>query len=261
MEAILGAAQDIVAAEPDTGPQPGTAQPDDAVIETQLAQEISTLWSDHVRLSTDRRATSKELRLIRMKLAERLHAMKSLLCRPDRGRASQWQGWLRQQGIPRSTADRLVARCDETLCNHSESMPSEEPSEPGPPTVEELAKSVWQRVGKFLSTGELVVRFIGCIAEISGVGHEQRAEGLVIFNPVPKAADEVPASAPAAEPAPQPPQGGDAVPAETSAAEPAPQLSCETATANERPAAEAAATPTETGQAPAVADAGSEIVQ
>jgi hypothetical protein len=233
MEAILDAVQDIVAAEPEAGAQPASAQPDDAMIETQLAQEISTLWSDHVRLSTDRRATSKELRLIRMKLAERLHAMKSLLCRPDRGRASQWQGWLRQQGIPRSTADRLVARYDETLCRHSESMPSEEPSEPGPPTVEELAKGVWQRVGKFLSTGELVLRFIGCIAEISGVGHEQRDGGLVIFNPVPKTADGSPAAAPAAGPAPQP--------------------SCEASITTEEPVVGTAATPTEVGQ---VSDAG-----
>jgi len=256
MEAILDAVQDIVAAEPEAGAQPASAQPDDAMIETQLAQEISTLWSDHVRLSTDRRATSKELRLIRMKLAERLHAMKSLLCRPDRGRASQWQGWLRQQGIPRSTADRLVARHDETLCRRSESMPSGAPSEPGLPTVEELAKGVWQRVGKILSTDELVVRFIGCIAEISGVGHEQRDEGLLIFKPAPKAADEVPASAPAAGPAPQPPQGGNAIPAETSAAEPAPQPSCETPASIEQPAAETAATPPAAEQAAAAADAG-----
>jgi hypothetical protein len=222
MEAILDAIQDTVAAEPTVEAPPVSPQPDDAAVETQLAQEISTLWSDHVRLSTDRRATSKELRQVRARLAERLHEMKSLLCRPDRGRASQWQGWLRQQGIPRSTADRLVARHGETVCGHDESVLSGASSEPVPPTVEELAKSVWQRVGKFLSTGELVARFIGCIAEISGVGHEQRDEGLLILKPAPEAAEEATASAPAAGPAPQPPQGGNAIPAETSAAEPAP---------------------------------------
>ncbi len=247
MDAILYAVQDIVAAEPDAGEQQGTAQPDDGATETRLKEEITTLWSEHTRLSADRRATSKELRLLRARLAERLHEMKSLLCRPDRGRASQWQGWLRQQGIPRSTADRLVARYDETLCRHGESMPSGAPSEPGPPTVEELAKGVWQHVGKILSTDELVVRFIGWIAEISGVGHEQRDEGLLIFKPTPKAADEATASALAAGTAPQPPQGGNAMPAETSAAEPAPQPSCETSAAIERPAAKTAATPTEIG--------------
>ena len=100
MEAILDAIQDIVAAEPTAEAHPVTAQPDDAIIETQLAQEISTLWSDHVRLSGDRKATSKELRLLRARLAERLHEMKTLLARPGRG--GQWRGWLRERGIPRS---------------------------------------------------------------------------------------------------------------------------------------------------------------
>ena len=255
-DAMVETVENNVAQEPQAEAQPGTTQPDDSAIENQLTQEITTLWSDHVRLSTDRKTTAKELRQIRARLAERLHEMKSLLCRPDRGRASQWRGWLRQQGIPRSTADRLVARYDETLCRHSESMPSGAPSEPVPLTVEELAKGVWQRVGKILSTDELVVRFIGCIAEISGVGHEQRDEGLLIFKPAPKAADEVPASAPAAGPAPQPPQGGNAIPAETSAAEPAPQPSCETPASIEQPAAETAATPPAAEQAAAAADAG-----
>jgi len=216
-----------------------SAQPDDAIVETQLAQEISTLWSDHVRLSAGRRATSKELRQVRARLAERLHEMKSLLSRPGRG--GQWRPWLRERGIPRSTADRLVSRFAETLGIENGNVPTGAiPSSPED-SAERLARSVWQRVGKFLSTGELVVRFIGCIAEISGVGHEQRDEGLLIFKPAPEAADEVTASAPAAGPAPQP--------------------SCETATATEQPAAETAATPPAAEQAAAIADASSESVQ
>jgi len=236
-DTMVETVENNVAQEPQAEAQPGTTQPDDSAIENQLTQEITTLWSDHVRLSTDRKTTAKELRQIRARLAERLHEMKSLLCRPDRGRASQWRGWLRQQGIPRSTADRLVARYDETLCRHSESMPSGAPSEPVPLTVEELAKGVWQRVGKFLSTGELVVRFIGCIAEISGVGHEQRDEGLVIFNSAPKPADEVPASAPATEPELQ--------------------RSDEASAATQEPAVETAAAPLAAGQTAAIADADS----
>jgi hypothetical protein len=62
---------------------------------------------------------------------------------------------------------------------------------------------VWQRFGKTLATDECVIRFIGCIAEPSGVGHEQSAEGLVIFKPAPKAATELPESASPGGPVPQ----------------------------------------------------------
>jgi hypothetical protein len=224
--------------EAGTETQPGTTQPDDGAIETQLTEEISTLWSDHVRLSASRKTTSKELRQIRASLAERLHAMKSLLSHPGRG--GQWRGWLKQRGIPRSTADRLVARHAETLGSDNEgNVPTGAISNSPEESAEQLAKSVWQRFRKVLATDECVIRFIGCIAEISGVGHEQRAEGLVILKPAPKAAAELPESASATDPAPQPSDGGDV--------------------STEEPAAEAAATPPAAGQvaAAAVADGGS----
>ena len=66
------------------------------------------------------------------------------------------------------------------------------------------------------------------LAELAGVAHEQRDEGLVIFNLVPKAADGLPESA-ASISIPQP---SDEAPAIT-----------------EEPGAETAATPAEVGQA------------
>lgn len=258
MEAILDAIQDVVAAEPTVEAPPVSAQPDDAVIETQLAQEISTLWSDHARLSADRKVTSKELRLLRARLAQRLHEMKTLLARPGRG--GEWRGWLRERGIPRSSADRLVARYSETLGSGNEgNVPTEAIPEPAMPTAEKLAAAVWSSsLKKVLVTGESVFQFLASIVQISGIPHERRQEGLMIFSPVPRAADGVTGtgvSTEAACPAPQA-TDGDGNLADTSAAEPAQQPSGETPGSIEQPAAEAAATPTEAGQAPAVADAG-----
>jgi len=130
--------------------------------------------------------------------------MKSLLCRPDLGRASQWRGWLRQRGIPRSTADRLVARHAETLCADRETVPTGAASEPAIATAEKLATTVWPSLKKVLTTGESVVQFIGCIAAASGVAQEWREEGLMIFNLVVKAADELSGSASAPDLASQP---------------------------------------------------------
>jgi hypothetical protein len=231
LEAIQNAI--IPEPEPEAETQPGTTQPDDGTIETQLTQEISTLWSDHVRLSADRKATAKELRQIRASLAERLVAMKSLLSRPGRG--GQWRSWLRERGIPRSTADRLVARHAETLCSHDENVPTGAISEPAKPAAEKLATTVWPSLRKVLTTGESVVEFIGCIAKVSGVAHEWRQEGLMIFNPVPRAADELSGSA--------------------SATDPAPQLSDEVPAIAEEPGEETPAAPLVAAQPAAVADA------
>ena len=199
MGTMLETIQNAIIPEPEAEAQPNTTQPDDGANETQLTQEISDLWSDHVRLSASRKATSKELRQIRASLAERLSGMKSLLSRP--GRVGQWRGWLKQRGIPRSTADRLVSRHAETLVGDNGNVPTGAISEPGEANAEKLAKNVWLRFGKLLTTGESVVEFIGCIAKVSGVAHEWREEGLMIFHAVPQAADGLPGSAIAFHPA------------------------------------------------------------
>ncbi len=202
MGTIVEIVENALISEPEAEAQPGTVQPDGTANETQLAEEISTLWSSHVRLSADRKATGKELRQIRVSLAAKLYAMKSLLSRP--GRLGQWRGWLRQQGIPRSTADRLVSRHAETLVGDNGNVPTGAISEPGEANAEKLAKDVWLRIGKLLTTHESILRFIGCIVTASGIAHEQREEGLVIFNLARKPADELPGSVSVAQPVPQP---------------------------------------------------------
>jgi hypothetical protein len=89
MNAIVDSLQDIVPAEVESE-QPGTTPPDDGVIESQLTQEITTLWSNHVRLAADRKLTSKELRKIRTNLAERLYEMKA----PLSSRARRPMAWM-----------------------------------------------------------------------------------------------------------------------------------------------------------------------
>jgi hypothetical protein len=151
MDALVEAIQDVVIAEPETEVQPDQTQPDESAVEMQLTEEINTLWSDHVRLSANRRVTAAELRQIRASLAERLHEMKSLLSRPGRG--GLWRSWLRERGIPRSTADRLCDRHAETLgSDNEENVLTGAISNASEDTAEKLAKSVWLRFGKLLET-------------------------------------------------------------------------------------------------------------
>lgn len=234
MNAIVGAIQDVVTAQPDVEVRPDPTQADDAIVEARLEAEISTLWTDHTLLSQSHKKTAVEIRHLRARLAERLFEMKKILSRPGRG--GEWRGWLRERGIPRSTADRLVARHGESLGVHDGNAPSESIPEPAEASPEKVAKSVWRSVQRVLTTDDAVVAFITYIAELSGIACEQRQEGLFIFDAVGQAAADVPIPASTTDPGPQPSHGDD-----TNKGEPA------TAYAMDIPTAE---------QTGAVADAG-----
>jgi len=269
--------QDVVSPEPETGAQPDTAQVDDAIIEAGLNEEISQLWCNHVKLAGTRKLTSKELRLVRNRLAQLLYEMKALLARPGRG--GEWRGWLRERGIPRSSADGLVARHAESLSADGGNGTSRAILESPKYIAEKLASSVWASVKKTLVTGESVVQFIGCFVTAAGVAYEWRSEGLVIFNPVPKAVDGVsgigvsadatcPGSQategegiPAADLGPQLPDNVPATayesPASAPAIDSALQPSGRGPAGIEEPVAEVGAAPLAADQVAAVADGGS----
>jgi hypothetical protein len=161
--------------------------------------------------------------------------MKNLLCQPGRG--GQWRSWLKDRGINRSTADRLVARHGETLGIHEEDAPCQAISNPQDDTAEKLARVVWSRFSKVLTSEESVIQFIGSIATASGIRHEWREEGLLIFKPAPKTPVESPESAPAIDQAAQ--------------------LSEEVTAIAEEPIQETTAAPTELGLAVAAVETSS----
>jgi hypothetical protein len=166
MEAMTDALQEVVVTELKAEVQPEPTQPDGATMETQLAQEISTLWSDHVRLSGNRRAASTELRQIRAKLAERLYDIKQLLCRV--GRSGQWRSWLKERGIPRSSADRLCERHAETLGIKNENAPAGA-IKPKGDSIEELVQSLLPRLRRALPDTQAVFLFIAAVGEAFGL--------------------------------------------------------------------------------------------
>ena len=231
--------EDIITAE--RGTEPVQAESSGAVKvgpsedEQRLADVITQLWEVHAQAKNTVKQTKEELKAIRELLSERLYELKQLLARP--GRCGQWSSWLKERKISRATADRLVQRYGANLPGYE--PPHEAISNPSEEPAEKIAKEVWLRFRKLLATGEVVIEFIDRIAELAGIGHEQRAEGLVIFKPAPKAAEGLPATAPAIDPAPQPSDGASVI--------------------TETPSDETAATHTEVGQA-AVADAGSGAV-
>jgi hypothetical protein len=160
-ETISGLTETTVIPEPQNGTGADAALAEGSAAEKVLSEEIASLWSDHVRLSANHKTTVKELRQIRARLAERLHAMKSLLSRP--GRAGQWRSWLRQQHIPRSTADRLAARYAETL--NAENNVLTEAIKPKEDTVKEMVKALLPRLRRTLPDTQAVFLFIADVGE------------------------------------------------------------------------------------------------
>lgn len=149
--------------------------------ESLLADEITSLWSAHVQAQTNQRATSKELRQIRRELAERLHSMKAFLCRPGCG--GEWSGWLAERNIPRSTADRLVARHEEAQNGVSGNLPSE--SITGQEEVERLVQSLMPRLRRALTTDEIAYQFVCALAKELNLNHTVGDNSLVLMQPIP----------------------------------------------------------------------------
>ncbi|MGD0694787.1 MAG: hypothetical protein ABSB82_08015 [Terriglobia bacterium] len=214
----------ITAEERTTDVVPGSSPATDSpgtFGEPKPADEIAQLWTVHVQAKGVVRKTREEMKAVRQRLSERLSEIKPLLVRP--GRSGQWSAWLKERGISRASADGLVRRYAAALPGHESTH--EEISNPPDDSAENLAKVVWSRLKKVLATDQSAIDFIGCLVTASGVAHEQRDDGLVIFNPVPKAADQLSDSAPATDPIPQPCDEASNIaaepPAEASAAIPA----------------------------------------
>lgn len=184
----------LIVEEPGTEPIATAAMPDSDE-ERQLADEIVELWAVHVEAKGVANKTRTELKAIRERLSGRLYEMKQLLARP--GRNGQWSAWLKERKLSRATADRLVQR-------FAAATPSGESTHESIEDVEKLAKSVWQRVQKVLSTDEAVVAFIASLADLAGLECEQRQDGLLISEAVEQAADEVPDFVSVSESAMQP---------------------------------------------------------
>ena len=196
MNEMLRHSKSVALTEPDPEVQPDPAQPDDVAIETQLTQEISVLWSDHLRLSANHKTTAKELRQLRAALAERLYAVKNLLARPGRG--GEWRGWLRERAIPRSTADRLVSRHAENLGNENGNVLSGAISE-GEDTVEQMVQSVLPRLKRTLPDTQAVFKFIAAVGGAFGLRAETTEDCLMLSQPKTEQSEHSPSATGPAE--------------------------------------------------------------
>lgn len=128
--------------------------------------------------------------------------MKQLLARP--GRNGQWSPFLQNQGIPRTTADRLVAGHKRSLAPEANCV-SDAIHEPTKQDIQKLFRSVWPRLAKTLTTPESVYDFVRCIITRADIPHEYHHDRILMSYPTVAMSGEPEfvalVDAPAAEPA------------------------------------------------------------
>jgi hypothetical protein len=147
--------------------------------EQELSNEIASLWSAHVNAKNTARATNQDLRKIRAKLGEHLYRMKDILAKP--GRDGQWSGFLRDSNIPRATADRLVARHQQSL-NPDSNCVSEAIMEPTKAEIIKFFNSISPRLRRFLKTPNAVFNFIAMLTVYYRCG-EVTDRGILVLKP------------------------------------------------------------------------------
>jgi hypothetical protein len=136
--------------------------------EEKLTIEIVILWGDHKSANTAvrlTRAEAKPLRLalaeqmksLRLELAEKLYEMKAILV--GTGREGRWAGYLREQGLPVASADRLVGEHLAKLAVPEDKLLSEELPVATVDEVRKLAKKMLPKLAKVITTAELAFAF------------------------------------------------------------------------------------------------------
>jgi hypothetical protein len=127
--------------------------------EKQLNNEIGQLWRAHSEAQGSLRMSREEVKKIRADLARHLHELKSVLSRPGRGGA--WFSFLKEQSIPRSTADRMVNAHGKTIAEEVGNCPTgASKPEAAEVVVARYLHGLWPRLSRVLTTREHVEMFV-----------------------------------------------------------------------------------------------------
>jgi hypothetical protein len=130
--------------------------PTEVEVENRLHSEILSLWITHQVGKAVARKSNEELRALRLDLGRKLYEMKSILARTGRG--GGWAPYLRANGLPRASADRLVDRHEISLDPERKRL-SEAIAETTAEDVQRLVRSLLPRLKRILTTSSWVEWF------------------------------------------------------------------------------------------------------
>jgi hypothetical protein len=123
--------------------------PAEVEVENKLHSEMLLLWVTHQVGKAVARKSNEELRTLRLELGSKLYELKSILARTGRG--GGWAPYLRANGLPRASADRLVERHEASMMPETK-CPSEAILETTDAEVRRLVRSLMPRLRKVLKT-------------------------------------------------------------------------------------------------------------
>lgn len=136
-------------------------------VENRLHGEKLSLWITHQVGKAVARKSNVELRTLRLDLGKKLYEMKTILARTGRG--GGWAPYLRANGLPRASADRLVDRHEISL-NPERKCLSEAIAETTAEDVQRLVRSLLPRLKRVLTTPSWVEWFSVEVAVQLGMG-------------------------------------------------------------------------------------------
>jgi hypothetical protein len=149
--------------------------------EACLTVEILQYWDIHLHYLGSMKETNQKAREVRQHLGKLLFHLKQVLAKP--GRDGRWSSFLREHGIPRATADRLVARHQRSLDPNANRI-SEATSEPTAEQVQKVFNSVWPRLRRVLVTPSSIYQFVLALASAcKDPCLELREEGILVLRP------------------------------------------------------------------------------
>ena len=126
--------------------------------EIDLRERIPRLWTAHRENKCEVRRTKTELAQVRGELSAHLHEMKALLARTGRG--GMWASFLREKGIPRSSADRYSAAYEANLPDSPNKRLSEALAEPLDVQIGRLIDRIQPQLLRVLTTSEAAFLFV-----------------------------------------------------------------------------------------------------
>ena len=106
--------------------------------------------------------------------------MKGLLARP--GRNGQWSGWLKQNHLSRATADRLVAKYEQSLNRDSNCLTAQF-TEPTDEEIQSLFDKIAPKLRRVLRTPQSTYRFAELLVSSLALESEDTEEGFTVLKP------------------------------------------------------------------------------
>jgi hypothetical protein len=133
------------------------------VEDREVEARIVTLWGDHSTEVSRSVAATARLKAIKSELAKELYRLKQNYVKP--GKEGQWGKFLKERGIPRSTADRYALKHARSIKTEEGNLLTEEitPSTPTDKKIIAKVNALAPGLSKFLGTRGAVSTFVNLL--------------------------------------------------------------------------------------------------